>query len=130
MGVRCNEWVESLLDAGIGVAIAEIADYEVRRELVCGGKVRGLERLDRLKSGLLYVPLTTGAMLLAAECWAQARNAGQPTADPKELDADAILAAQAAVLASDLGEETVIATTNVGHLAQFWAARLWRDIEP
>ena len=31
-------------------------------------------------------------MLRAAELWAQARRRGRPTADPKELDCDVILA--------------------------------------
>jgi hypothetical protein len=43
------------------------------------------------------------------------------------LDADMILAAQAAVLARDSGQ-TVIATTNVRHLALFSPARNWREI--
>ncbi len=38
-----------------------------------------------------------------------------------------ILAAQATALESD-GDEVVIATTNVRHLAMFAAARLWREI--
>ncbi len=38
-----------------------------------------------------------------------------------------ILAAQAAILAGGT-DETVIATTNVRHLALFAVARVWRDI--
>jgi hypothetical protein len=55
-------------------------------------------------------------MLLAAELWAQSRKAGKPTADPKALDGDVILAAQAKLLESG-GNPVVIATTNVGHLS-------------
>ncbi|MEG4573384.1 hypothetical protein QUA56_11920 [Microcoleus sp. N3A4] len=51
-----------------------------------------------------------------------------PTADPKELDRDVILAAQC-LLVAEGGEEVVIATTNVGHLSRFVDAREWRDIE-
>jgi hypothetical protein len=43
------------------------------------------------------------------------------------LDADMILAAQAAALIR-AGDETVIATTNVRRLALFSPARIWRDI--
>ena len=51
-----------------------------------------------------------------------------PTAHPKELDGDVILAAQG-LLVGEGGEEVVIATTNVGHLSRFVDAREWRDIE-
>jgi hypothetical protein len=37
-------------------------------------------------------------MLQAAEFWAEARREGIPTADPKALDGDVILAAQATVI--------------------------------
>ena len=66
-------------------------------------------------------------MLRAAELWAEARRRGRPTADPKELDCDVILAAQAGLIARG-GDEPVIATTNVGHLALFADARTWQDI--
>ena len=66
-------------------------------------------------------------MLMAAEFWATARKMGRQAADDASLDADMILAAQAVALVGD-GYETVIATTNVRHLALFAAARIWRDI--
>jgi len=43
------------------------------------------------------------------------------------LDADMILVAQARVLDRE-GDEAVIATTNVRHLALFASARVWREI--
>jgi hypothetical protein len=66
-------------------------------------------------------------MLQAAEFWAEARLTGRPTADPKELDGDVILAAQAHRLAL-AGDEVVVATTNVAHLARFVPARKWDEI--
>lgn len=60
---------------------------------------------------------------------ASARNAGTSTADPKELDGDVLIAAQAL----DTGLPTadfIIATVNVGHLALFVPAALWTDIIP
>jgi len=45
-----------------------------------------------------------------------------PTADPKELDGDVILAAQALQVGG------AIVTENVGHLAQFVEAKSWREI--
>jgi hypothetical protein len=64
----------------------EIADYEVRRELLRANKARGLARLDALAGLLEYLPLTMAAMRQAAGFWAQARQQGRPTADDKALD--------------------------------------------
>jgi hypothetical protein len=66
-------------------------------------------------------------MLKAAEFWAAARNMGRQSGADASRDADMILAAQAAILAGGT-DETVIATTNVRHLALFAVARVWRDI--
>ncbi len=66
-------------------------------------------------------------VLKAAEFWATARKLGRQSADDASLDADMILVAQAGALDRD-GDETVIATTNVRHLALFASARIWREI--
>ncbi len=71
---------------------------------------------------LTYLPLTTTTMLEAAYLWAQARQHGQSVADPKELDGDVILAAQARQVGA------MVATENVGHLALFVEAKSWRAI--
>jgi predicted nucleic acid-binding protein len=117
-------WLQSLPLKGYIVMLPEIADYEVRRELIRVGKTAGIRRLDQLKSQIPYRPLTTEVMLLAAQLWADARNRGKPTADRNALDGDVILAAQA-ILEVNAGNEVVIATTNVGHLSQFVDAREW-----
>jgi predicted nucleic acid-binding protein len=123
---ECKDWVAAAVGKGIEVIIPEIADYEVRRELLRADKFRGLERLDALKRILEYAPITTPVMLKAAEFWAAARKMGRQSASDASLDADMILAAQAAVLGRDA--ETVIATTKVRHLAVYSVARLWREI--
>ena len=51
----CKEWLSALATKGTEVIIPEIADYEVRRELLRAGKERGLGRLDALK-GMLGEP--------------------------------------------------------------------------
>ena len=76
---------------------------------------------------LRYAPITTPVMLKAAEFWAAARKTGRQSSGDASLDADMILAAQAGGLLR-AGVETVIATTNVRHLALFASARLWREI--
>lgn len=124
---ECKLWFNSLEPKGYIVVLPEIADYEVRRELLRAGKVAGIRRLDQLKAAITYRPITTEVMLKAAELWAEARKRGRPTADPKALDGDVILAAQATLLAEE-GNEVIIATTNVGHLSQFIDAREWRLI--
>jgi predicted nucleic acid-binding protein len=110
-----------LLDSDTAVIIPEISDFEVRRELLRAKKTNGLTRLDRLKSTLWYLPLTTSIMLRAAELWASARQHGLPTADPKELDCDVILASQA------LSVGAAVVTDNVGHLGRFVEVLTWRS---
>ena len=123
----CNQWLESLALKEIEVKIPEIADFEVRRELLRADKFKGIERLNDLQRYLDYVPLTTQTMLKAAQFWAQVRKQGMPTADDKALDGDVILAAQA-ILIQDEGREVIIATTNVGHLSRLAQAKKWRNI--
>lgn len=124
---ECKAWLKQLDIRGVVVYVPEIADYELRRELLRMKSAASVKRLDELKTRLRYAPITTEAMLKAAEFWATARSAGRPTADEKALDADAILAAQS-ILLSLGGEPAIVATTNVGHLSQFVDARSWRDI--
>ncbi len=125
--VLCVKWLLELGRSGHTVVVPEIADYELRRELVLQRKSRSLARLNELHTQAVYVPLSTEAMLLAADFWAQVRRQGRPTADDKALDGDVILAAQASLL-TNLGDEIVVATTNVKHLSLFVDARLWQDI--
>jgi predicted nucleic acid-binding protein len=74
-------WLRRLVGAGAAVWIPEIADYEVRRELLRINSLPAVRRLDAYKLSLGYVPITTAAMLKAAEFWAAARRQGRPTAD-------------------------------------------------
>ncbi len=123
--VACAQWLQALIANGTRVILPEIADYEVRRELLRANRVRGLSRLDALADVVEYLPLTTAAMRQAAVFWAQARQQGQPTAADPALDGDVILAAQATTLGTP---DVIIATTNVGHLSRFAPAALWQDI--
>lgn len=122
--VACARWVRGLMVGGSRVIVPEVSDYEVRRELLRAGKTRSVARLDALAAATEYLPLTTTAMRRAAEFWAEVRQAGRPTAGAEALDGDVILAAQA----DTLGDEVVVATTNVRHLSRFVAAAVWTDI--
>lgn len=124
----CNKWLQDLLDTRRRVIVPEIADYEVRRELIRAGKTRGLARLNATGRLAEYLPLTTGSMRLAAELWARARHEGVPTADDKAIDGDVILAAQALSIGL-LASEFIVATDNVAHLSRYVPAARWQDIE-
>ena len=113
---------------GAQVVIPEIADYEVRRELLRAGKPNGLGRLDALKNILDYAPITTTVMLKVAEYWAMARNMGRQSASDASLDADMILSGLTWALARN-GGEIMIATTNVRHLELFTPARIWQEVQ-
>ena len=101
-----------------------IAYYEVARELTRAGNMVGLSRLDAFCSVPgCYLPLSDSALKLAVRLWAQSRNAGTPTADPKELDGDILICAQTLDLALP-ASEFIVATMNLGHLTQFVPADL------
>ena len=129
--VSALQWALTIWRAGHRFIVPAIADYEVRRELQRAAKTAGLAALDAWNNAApdRYLPLTDSALRLGATLWARARYAGTATADPKELDADVLIAAQAI----DLGlppTEFIVATVNVGHLALFVPADRWANITP
>ena len=126
-GEQARRWADALLSEGVQVCVPEIIDYELRRELLRSGKSASIGRLDRLKDVLVYLPLTTETMLLAAQLWAGARNRGVPTAPSEALDIDVILAAQAMLL-QRAGLDCVVATSNVRHIERFVPAARWQSI--
>jgi predicted nucleic acid-binding protein len=111
----CQRWLNTLLRQGERIAIPEIADYEVRRELIRAGLTRSVRRLDQLLETLEYIPIDTATMRRASELWAEVRRS------------DVILAAQA-ILSNTDGTEVIIATTNVAHLSRFTVSLDWRSI--
>jgi len=115
-------WFFSHLQRGNQFIVSELADYELRRELIRAGKTRGIQRLDAFQRTLATCPVTSSILKRAAEMWAETRNRGRPTAHPKSLDADMIIAAQAEQLGA------VLATSNAKHFADFVDARDWQDI--
>ena len=124
--LTCRQWVAGLLAAGRRVILPELADYEIRREMIRLGGTVALANLDSYGTQLEYLSINTAAMRLAAELWARARSTGLPTAPDPALDGDVILAAQAL----SLNTPVVVATGNPGHLARFVSAELWSQITP
>lgn len=114
-------------NAGADIVVPEIADYEVRRELLRLNAATALANLDATLARQTYLPLNTAAMRLAAELWARARAAGKPTADPHALDGDVILAAQVLNKGYDMND-VIVASSNTVHLAQFVPAANWDRI--
>ncbi len=122
----CRQWLGAITAAGRRVIVPEIADYEVRRELIRLKSQNALNNLDQLCSQLDYLPISTLVMRMAADLWAAARSSGQPTAGGRALDCDVILAAQAQALNTAF----IIATGNPAHLSRFAPADLWSNIVP
>jgi predicted nucleic acid-binding protein len=106
-----------LVAAGRRVVVPEIADYELRRELIRLNSQKALVNLDLLAQQLEYLPLDTPTLRRAAELWAQARQRGQQTAADPALDCDVILAAQAL----SLGGNVIVATREPGASRAFCA---------
>ena len=121
----CGQWLVKAAIGGATVFVPEIADYEVRRELIRAHRTAGIARLDALIDRVEYLAITTAAMRRAAMFWAEARRQGRPTAADAALDGDVILAAQSATLDRP---DVIVATTNVRHLSRFVPAKLWTEI--
>ena len=60
--IACRQWVARLQVAGWRLILPEIADYEVRRELIHRNSINGLANLDWLGRQFEYLPLNTAAM--------------------------------------------------------------------
>ena len=129
-GNEIRAWVVRMRGRGVGVFIPAIADYEVRREMVGLGRTASLARLDAAATLPEFLPISQAALFLAAEFWARVRREGRPTAGAEALDADVILAAQAAMWVRDTGDDIVVATSNARHLARFVPAAHWTEIVP
>lgn len=122
----CRQWLGDLIAAGHRLILPEIADFEVRRELIRLNSQNAINNLNQLCNQLEYLPITTLAMRMAADLWAKARAAGLPTAGGRALDCDVILAAQAQALNTAI----VVATGNPAHLSRFLPSDLWSNIVP
>jgi predicted nucleic acid-binding protein len=125
------EWASRCILSGTRIMVPSIVYYEMKRELLRAKKTFGIARLDAFVNAApgRYLPLSDETLRLAAELWAQARQAGRPTAEPKALDIDVILAAQALSF-GPAPSDVVVATSNAKHLSQFITAQNWSEILP
>jgi predicted nucleic acid-binding protein len=112
--VSAAQWVIAMRTAGHRFVVPAIADYEVRRERIGAGKLRSVIKLDTFNAASpdRFLSVTDSALILAAQFWAQSRNAGATIADPKELNADVLIAAQA-IHTGIARDSFVIATSNL-----------------
>jgi predicted nucleic acid-binding protein len=129
----CQNWVLGLLAKGVYIVSSDICDYEVRRSLLLLETQQftkvNLDRLDRWREVIDFLPLTTNVMQTAAKIWADARRRGLPTAELKNIDADMIIVAQWLLLSDEYpGRRITISTTNIKHLLPFCDAMVWQEI--
>ena len=110
--------MEQCWAAGHTIYIPEVIDYELRRELLRANKTNSVRKLDGLKAILRFLPITNAAMLLAADLWASFWQRGLATTDPKKLDVDVILAAQALTMGV-APEDLIVATSNAALVSRF-----------
>lgn len=113
------------------IYVPEIIDYELRRKLLhLGYRQRQTRKwarealfgLDKWVS-IGYIPLTTKALRLAADIWAQTRASGQLRGPEDRLDVDVILAAQARQAGG------YILTTNEKHFRSIADVFDWKAVQ-
>ena len=119
-----QDWLLQEMTNGAVVYVSEVADYEVRRELtrlIRAGQLPAsrLQRLDQLATVFNYLPVSTAMWRRAAEFWADARQQGMPTASPAALDADVLIAAQAAEV------QATVVTNNAVHIGRWVPVCPW-----
>ena len=112
-----TDWLQSLRSESTELRVPEVADYELRRELLRAGKTKSINRLNQIVRYIL-IPIDSETMRMAAELWANIRREGQPTASNDSLDGDVILAAQA-ILQLNNFDLVVVVTTNFNHISRF-----------
>ena len=100
--------------------LSELADYELRRELLRIDSRRSLQRLDELTRELRYVPVTTATWRATARLWAEQRQAGRLTG--AGLDGDLLLAVQATA------ELAAVVTMNEKHFEGLVDVYSWVDV--
>ena len=88
-----RQWLQGRAAAGDRFVLPEIVDYELRRNFLLEIRrgrtsfARSLQRLDQLRSRMIFLPLNSEAMLKAAELWANLEAWANPQQTRKSLTA-------------------------------------------
>ncbi len=116
-------WFRGLVRiGGHELFLPEVADFELRRELLRMGAMASLRTLNRLPIEVQYTPIDTAIMRDAAVLWANLWRTGQPVGSADALGADVILAAQARAV------DATMITDNLRHLGRMVPVAAWRDV--
>lgn len=111
-------WLYFVKNQKINLRVAEIIDYELRRNFILEGLQKSINKLNQFKQREQFISITSESLLEASEIWAKLRGEAKATADIKNIDVDVILAAQAFSLKNDF-EEIIIVTTNASDISRF-----------
>lgn len=115
---RVKPLIQFLREQKIFLRVAEITDYELRRELQLQGLQKGINNLDKFRQRQQIIPIDSASLLIATDLWAEIRKTGQPTADKKNIDCDVIMVAQALQLRQQFSQ-IIILTIDVKDLIRF-----------
>lgn len=110
--------IQFLRASKIALRVAEITDYELRRELTLQKLQKGINNLNKFKQKREIIPIDSESLMIATELWAELRKTGQPTADKKNIDCDVIMVAQALKLRNQF-KQIIILTIDVRDLIRF-----------
>ena len=116
-----------LKDREISLRVAEITEYELRRELLRSQRYKSENRLNKYYLTQRIIPINRLSLLKASEIWAEMRNRGMPTASKERIDIDTIMVAQAVSLKQDF-EEIIILTSDPEDIFRFsnYGIKTWR----
>jgi predicted nucleic acid-binding protein len=112
------KWLNFVKNQKISLRVAEIIDYELRRNLILEGLQKSINKLNQFKQKKQFIFITSESLLEASEIWAKLRVDAKATADIKNIDVDVILAAQAFSQKPNF-EEIIIVTTNASDISRF-----------
>ena len=111
----------------ITLRVAEITEYELRRELLRSERYRSNNRLNKFYLTKRVIPIDRLALIKASEIWAELRNSGMPTAGNVRIDIDTIMVAQSLTLKKDF-EEVIFLTSDPEDISIFchYGIKVWK----